>query len=462
MSTGKKAAPSRKRSDRLSSQAKAVLRHGSRDAIITRLANLAPSLRSGRWLPKSNRYATNTIEKLQHVVNKKKPAKLHEGELSAYVAVSGPLHCADGWSFLARATAAIIAGDANAARHLAYYAELRGAMSLMATQGVGIFSNAHFVVDGRNHCRHVPQPRPTHKFTWDCIEHWSDLQRASQPLMEMVRPGSVPIRQWIDQFIPGHGTSVAARWLRYWGVDLRSFPDDREARNEASYRPAALRQRSALSVSARSDFIESLWSLCEPTPPSRFEKLDAYILRDTLRQIYEINTSKRWDTDIGDFTRRCTAMLNGIAPSGLSPENWLSFLIATALPERPLLLTEADDRAATIADPRHHLKVVARAALLLRLATGASADLLARCNASKDVLRFWWEAIGQESGLWRDAGPPDDLTDLWVDVQEALASNREWIDNASDTSVGAWVASRAAALHTLGSCERIALWGLGL
>jgi len=280
--------------------------------------------------------------------------------------------------------------------------------------------------------------------------------------MEMIRPGSIPVSQWLDQFISGHTTSLAVRWLTYWGIDLRSFPEDREARNEASYRPAALRHRPGLSVADRSEFIESFWSLCEPTQPSRFETLDRYILRDSLREIYAINTGNRWDSDLDNFTRRCTRMIHAIAPSGLSETNWIAFLTGSSLPDRPLLLREADDRDATIADPRHHLKVIARAALLLRLATGASSDLLARGNASSDVLRFWWQAIGEDAGLWQAAGPPDDLTDMWVDVDEALNTNREWLASATDTSVGAWVASRAGALHTLGSCERVALWGLGL
>jgi hypothetical protein len=458
----KKGAARKKNQDRLTSAAKATLRHGSHDAIVTRLTHLNGVLRTGRWLPKTNRYATNTIQKLQHVTRQNKPAKLREGELIAYVAVSAPLHCADGWSFLGRALAALIAGDANAARHLGYYAELRAAMSLMATQGVGIFNTAHYVVDRTSHCRRVPQSRPTHKFTWDCIEHWADLQRATQPLMEMIRPGSIPIRQWLDQFIAGHTTSLAARWLSYWGIDLRSFPADREARNEASYRPTALQDRLGLSVADRSNFIENLWSLCEPTQPSRFETLDRYVLRDSLREIYYINTGIQWNADVDDFGRRCTRMINAVAPSGWSESNWLSFLTGATLEDRPLLLTEADDRQSSVADARHHLKVIARAALLLRLATGASAELLNRSQASTEVLRFWWEAIGVEAGLWRAAGPPDDLTDLWADVDDALATNREWIASASDTSVGAWVASRAVALHTLGSCERIALWGLGL
>jgi hypothetical protein len=439
-----------------------VLRRGSHAAIIEDLTSLKLTLRKGRWLPKSNYYVINTRRKLQDFSKKNKTPKLREREMATYVAVSAPLHCADGWSFLGRAIAAVIAGDSNAARHLGYYAELRAAMSLMASEGVGIFNNAHFVVYDSSLCRHVPQNRPTHKFTWDCIEHWADLRRAAQPLMVMVRPGTIPVSEWLDQFISGHAMTLAARWLRSWGIDLRFFPEDREARNEASYRPTALRHKEGLSANERSEFIESLWSLCEPTQPSRFDKLDRYILRDSLRDIYKITTGDTWDSPPEDFRRRCETMINGVAPSGLSEGTWLSFLTGAASQERPLLLKEADDRQTDVSDPRHHLKVIARAALLLRLATGAAADLLDRCDASKDVLRFWWEAIGNESGLWRASGPPDDLTDLWVDVEEALTANRDWFSATSDLSIGAWLAAGSAALHTLGSCERIGLWGLGL
>jgi hypothetical protein len=453
----------RKRNDsRLTFEAKAVLRRGSHAAVVERLTSLSSTLQTGRWLPEANFYVTDTIRKLQDFGKKKKSPKLRQRAMVEYVAVSAPLHSADGWSFLGRAIAAVIAGDANAARHLAYYAELRAAMSLMASEGVGIFNNSHFVVYDARHCRHVPTTHATHKFTWDCIKHWAELRRATQPLMEVVRPGNVPVREWLDQFISSHSTALAARWLSFWGIDLRSFPEDREARNEASYRPTALRHKDGLSADERSEFIENFWSLCEPTQPSRFGNLDRYILRDSVREIYKITTGYAWDSQLPDFGRHCERMIHAIAPSGLSESNWLAFLTGTASPDRPLLLREADDRQSDVADPRHHLKVIARAALLLRLATGAAADLLERCDASAETLKFWWEAIGREAGLWRASGPPDDLTDLWVDIEEAIITNREWLSATSDRSIGAWVASGAAGLHTLGSCERIALWGLGL
>jgi hypothetical protein len=461
MATAKPRKP-KKAPSRLTGPAQATLRLGSHAAVLERLILLKRTFDSGRWLPRDNFYVKDTLRKLKVFAKKTTPPPtLREREMTAYVAVSAPLHCADGWSFLGRALSALMLGDPNAARHFAYYAELRAAMSLMASEGVGIFNQAHFVVVAINDCRHVPQNKPTHEFTWDCLDHWASSRQATQPLMDIVRPGNVAIREWLNHFIPGHAKSVAARWLKLWGIDLRSFPADREARNESSYRPTALRHKASLSVVERSDFVASLWELCEPSPPSRFENLDRFILRDTIREIYKITTDKDWDSDLPDFTRRCSTMINAIAPVGLV-ETWVSFLTGASSADRPLLLTEADTRGTDVSNPRHHLQVVGRAALLLRLATGASAELLKQSGASADMLRFWWERIGRDCGLWQEAGPPDDLTDLWTDVEEALTANREWLNTSSDTSVGAWTLSRATSLYTLGTCERIGLWGLGL
>jgi hypothetical protein len=441
---------------------KRMLRLGSRTAVLDRMISLKRTFNSGRWLPRDNYYITDTLAKLQPFTKKGASPNLREREMTAYVAVSSPLHCADGWSFLGRAITALIMGDPNAARHLAYYAELRAAMSLMAAEGVGIFNRAHFVVIASDQCQHVPQNRPTHEFTWDCIDYWASSRQAARPLMEMIRPGTIPIRDWLNQFIPGHSSSVAARWLKLWGIDLRSFPADREARNESSYRPTSLRHTTFLSATERTTFVENFWTLCEPTQPSRFEILDRFILRDSIREIYKLSTGTEWSADPLDFSRRCTTMIDAVAPAGLSEAHWLSFLTGRSSPQRPVLLTEADTRGTDVSKARHHLQVIARAALLLRLATGAAAGLLSRSGASPEILRFWWQRVGDERGLWRDSGPPDDLTDLWVDVQEALIANRDWLQSATDTSVGAWTSSSAAALHTLGSCERIGLWGLGL
>ncbi len=54
------------------------------------------------------------------------------------IAVRGPLHAIDGWSYFSRSLSALLSGDPHAARHLAYYAELRASLSILASTGIGV------------------------------------------------------------------------------------------------------------------------------------------------------------------------------------------------------------------------------------------------------------------------------------------------------------------------------------
>ena len=108
-----------------------------------------------RWLTLGNRY----LKQAPTVIRKDLPygteSLVHKAgtkeadQLAEYVAASSILHCADGWSYLGRAMAAQLRGDIGAARHLAYYGELRGAISLLAAQGIGIFSGIHAALRSR-------------------------------------------------------------------------------------------------------------------------------------------------------------------------------------------------------------------------------------------------------------------------------------------------------------------------
>src|SRR2546428_2970856 len=80
---------------------------------------LNPYLKNGRWLGKENRYRTQ----VDAVLDKDKGNSINDRQLAEYIAASGPLHCADGWSYVGRSLACHAQGDTDAARHLAYYGE---------------------------------------------------------------------------------------------------------------------------------------------------------------------------------------------------------------------------------------------------------------------------------------------------------------------------------------------------
>jgi hypothetical protein len=95
------------------------------------------------------------------------------------LAASAPNHCMDGWSYVSRSLSSLLAGDPHAARHLAYYAQLRAALSLLANLGVGVVDGINFAVDASGAVRpldpgqtdlHLQHEGPAHTASYGT--HW--------------------------------------------------------------------------------------------------------------------------------------------------------------------------------------------------------------------------------------------------------------------------------------------------
>ena len=443
----------------LNRRQKAVLRKSSSGALKDSFASVARFLKRGRWLGASNRYAVNTTNRIKADVG---GGTINNPHLRQYIATSALLHCTDGWGFLGRALHSHTNGDPGAALHLGYYAELRAAMCFLATRGVGIFDRQHFVVDDPLQCLVIP-PRPfgTHQITWLALEHWADLARSADDLLDLISPGNISLSEWLENF--QYGTTVSThlgrRWLKNWGLDLRQLSEDRDARNQVSYRPSDVVDHNFVDPISASEFLVEFWSLFEPSA-SRFEIVDRHLLRITLEQIFHGRTggsvvgSARFADDI-------RKMLERLGPPG-PIEQWTQFLTRVTDPATPLLLRMADGRS-SFSDPMHYLQVVSRAALLLRIATGACRQLREDVGFHSTTLGFWWNQIGVRRGLWSQGFQPSDCSLLWQDVEPALSEERNWANTnrAAAPSYLQWKAARAEGLSRLGECERIALWGFG-
>jgi len=142
-----------------------VIRKIRRSDVEQTLAKLDPFLTRSRWLAKTNRYSINTIKRLTSDAK----TSLHGKELAQYISASAILHCADGWSYLGRAINCLLKGDPHRVVHLAYYAELRAALSLLACEGVGVFKNVHFVIDAPHNVRTLPSKPHTHVAAWSYL-----------------------------------------------------------------------------------------------------------------------------------------------------------------------------------------------------------------------------------------------------------------------------------------------------
>lgn len=430
------------------------------------LSNLGSNLAAGSWLGPSNRYGQSVVQQLRADLA---ASSLNDSDFGQYMAASVPLHCGDGWALLGRASECHARGDRDGARHLAYYAELRAAIGLLAAQAIGIFNTQHVVIDSSNKVVRFANGPGTHQVTWLALESWADSSPSADLLLDVVTPGGKLLRDWLDAFGPVKtGQLVGSQWLKAWGVDLQRLGLDRDARNEASYRPTHLNTRPILNAQKAAAFLGELWTIHEPGADSRFEYLDRHLLRLALEAVQAATTLPQWrsrPTHAAAFRASVENTVAIVRPLGLPEGEWISFLTREREPTDAALLQKARGTA-QVGDAAHHEEVMSRGALLLRVATGACSRLLAGAGLGRTELEFWWKALGEERGLWEPGDEPAEFVDLWADIATALEDVQSWLDDcqnsAASGSYASWLNLQAHGVTVLGGCERIMLWGLSL
>ena len=203
---------------------KGKLPNASPSSIRKVMQRLTKRWKTSHWLSSHNPYRKDCISQIKNDI---KPGKgLSHTHLSEYVAASAIIHCFDGWSYLGRALESEMYGNPDTARHLGYYAELRAAMSVLASEGIGVFRDRHILVTGSHKCDLLNGMGQTHDFVWNALEIWANSNAGTDAVFRSIHPGGLPLSEWLGQFPAGH-TFVADEWLRQWGLDLSRLTDDR-------------------------------------------------------------------------------------------------------------------------------------------------------------------------------------------------------------------------------------------
>jgi len=438
-----------------------MLEGASPSALEEAFENVLKKTPPDSWLPNDNRYKANTIG---HLKKDKKTNNIYSRDLAEYIAVSGPLHAIDGWAYLGRAVDAHLRGDCGAALHLGYYAELRAAMSLLATQGIGVFDRNLCIVKGPDECV-LYDGDGTHQASWKILQHWAAGSAAAEVLVSTIQPSGRSLEDYVGVFSSSKATvsALATDWLEMWGVDLQLFVEDRQKRNLASYHPVSLEIGRLSSIQEILAFGLDLWHLFDPGPSARFGELDRHLLRYSLETLFRAETMNSVKKAPKKYSERIGDMLKRLSPKIPLDDDLREFLKDKKY-EPPLLMREAR-RENSPFPAGDDAPVIARAALLLRLATGVCEGLFSRTDAhSSTTVQDWLERIGTGRGLWRPRQSPDSLCDLWIDVDEAVKSLDSWLKThgGGGCSLFSLAESRAHDLRLLGSCERVGLWGLGL
>lgn len=379
-------------------------------AIESTLIRLRPRFRRWkRWLTSKHQYK-DVVDALEP-----KSKSIHGSRIAEYIACSAPLHVSDGWVFLARAFDAVRSGDGNTAVHLAYYAELRAAMSLLASEGIGIFNHRHVAIDATllatdwgNVGKNKGQRVGTHQATWEILDSWANDPSRASTILNSIVVDTKTISEWFDDAHISTSVQhlVARQWLSSWSLDLKLFPKDRDLRNHTSYRPSQISPDSVEAINTTRDVIDPMlrtWDALEPSADTGGAAIDRALLFHAMRLAYNDGSPAEptWD----EYVDR----LHGIAPASLEAQ-----LRVPSENEYYVLRS-----AGITAVPPPMQAVLARGTLLLRIANAVCAKRFRDARISKEDLQFWLQRFGDDKGLWSEYTDIDSFADLWPEVDDA-------------------------------------------
>ena len=418
-----------------------------RRSIRAAMGRLTPYLAAGPSLPPDHPYAgggprTNQVADHQ--------------ALAEFIALSAVQHAFDGWAYWGRAVAAEISGDSNVASHLAYYAELRAAKAILASEGIGLFTRRVAVVCSNGQCDVDTGQGSSHAVLWEALEEWS-RGNAQGIVFRLLKPFGHSISDWLQNF-PGSSRPVAEDWLRAWGLDLQELARDGSTRNVASYEPSGCPRTEREESEKALDHIIRLWRSCEPTGTGVSLALDRLVLRATLETVFRNRhqhgrSARQAPTQ---YRRRVRHAVESLSLGPLNHEASLSMLDPKKIPDG-MDVFQIAKRTSDARTKTHVTEVLSRGVLLLRLATACAHDLLAEFADPSAVTQHWWKSRHVRRGLWKVGHTLDSFSDLWDDANDALDTLVQEPDEVS--TFGLRSPDYASSVATLSTAERIFLWG---
>ena len=256
-------------------------------------------------------------------------------------------------------------------------------------------------------------------------------------LRDGLLPFGLPLGDWLDAVGTAVGASplaTAKDWLKTWALDLQQLTEDKRLRARFSYNPTGFQSKPDF---APEPYVCETWTLLEPGGPDPFERLDRHLLRAIVDRLLD-------DPTIADKNASLTAVFAALAQTPPIHESE-AFLRRESPHERDAAVVKfaGDTSPAPWA-------TMARAVVLLRVATGAVRRELDAAGVPRGGFADWADVVANERMLW-DLAPVASPLDLWGDIDLALDHMSTCPPPYDDTQ---------SSLRVLETVERVALWSL--
>jgi hypothetical protein len=409
-----------------------------------------------QFVPDSNRLKSNAVDNIKNHIDPASGTIINPDELKSFLASSCILHSIDGWHYLSNSIHALLSGDIAIAIHLAYYAELRAASSLLASEGIGVFDSKHLMINVNSDIHVYPLMKkdkcPTHSFVWEALNQWVISPKPSN-ILKYFKYLGIDFQSW-TAFIPNASADIISSlfikdWIKNWCIDIENFKSDRKSRNVFSYRPFFGRSYVLSTLFESVEMLNSFWKVLEPSESNRFSVLDKYLFSAFIEKIKTNNVSS---------IPKDQFLMNVFTNSGKTTDNSLIEIFNNNYSHT--IIEKAKDRAMNENEMPNPLAIISRAILMLRIATGATSYLIESVNVTKDELKFYINKVGIDGGFWNRDEMPEDFCDLWTDIDN-LINDFEELSFDQDLTLKK-LNDNHYNISTYSQFNRAAVWGLGL
>lgn len=395
---------------------------------------------------------------------------IKQNDINSFMAASSMSHMMDGWSYLSCSLDALLRGDKAASIHLAYYAELRSAMSILATEGIGVLNNKHIGVFSPNTNMEYPtniyrgvppnrtckQPKsPTHVFVWEAMQKWTDSAfRPHTDILEIFKVRGHNFKQLTEFFHPKAtiflNNKIIKTWLKDWSFDIKAYKDDRENRNTSSYRPQRIKNfNEQLNYEEIINDISDFWNVLSPSQGNNFDLLDIFLLRKLYAKLYEVINPPEPIRELIE---------NAFDELGLHDTQLINFLSGEIpFEDDHIIFNKASELKVS------PISMIARSILLLRIASGNTSQVFKNAKISHSELNFVWDNYGVDNGFWSSGTMPDNFEALWSDVETHIRDVKDRMNVLpKQNDLASILKDNAYDLSFFKQINRACLWGIAI